>query len=984
MTPGRRPAIYTIPPSLPFVDALAAGLFSRHGGDPLELSDIIVLLPTRRAILGLREAFLRLSGRPMLLPAMRPIGDVDEEEFELTGLSGEDALDLPPAIEPLHRQLLLTRLILARPDTTDEPAQAARLAAELGRLLDQVYTERLSFSDLADLVPADYAAHWQVTLDFLRIVTENWPAILAERGLIDQADRRDRLIAAQAKRWRSAPPGRPVYLAGSTGSLPATAELMRLVAGFPEGGVILPGLDTETDADNWAAIGETPTHGQFGLHQLLSRLDVDRDEVREWPAPGIEPAAQTRVRLIADALRPAATTDRWPDLPAPAAAATECLTRIDCPGPHEEAGTIALALREVLETPGRTAALITPDRDLGRRVAAELRRWGLEIDDSGGVPLAHTPPGTFLTLTAAMAAEDLAPVALLAALKHPLAAGGMAPIRFRARVRELEWRVLRGPRPAPGFAGLRTALEAANAPETLIDWMDRLAAAAAPLMDLMTAGQADLVDLLSAHIAFAEWLSATDAEDGLPLWAEPAGEKAATFVSALHEAAPVLGPIAVRSWPSLLEGLMTGQAVRPVGPLHPRLNLWGPIEARLQRADLVVLGGLNDGTWPPTAQTDPWMSRPMRTDFGLPQPERRIGLAAHDFAQLAAAPNVLLTRATKVDGTPTVASRWLLRLESLLKGASLSLEAPQSDRYLDWQQQLDTPPEVRQARPPEPRPPVKARPCELSVTQIETLIRDPYAIYARHVLKLKPLLAVAADPGAADRGTIIHQALETFVGGLPDGPLPDDAEARLIDAGKRAFSGVIDRPAVQAFWWPRFLRAGRWFLEQEQTRRAGIRTSHVEVDGTLTVMSGDPSFDLKAKADRIDLMTDGRVEILDYKTGGLPSDKQVESGLSPQLSLEAAMAMAGAFVSIDAASVGALTFMRLGGGEPPGEVRSVKADPEELGAEARAKLERLIASYNRKSTPYLSRPRPMWASRFSDYDHLARVKEWSASGGGET
>ncbi|MCG8692849.1 MAG: double-strand break repair protein AddB, partial [Minwuiales bacterium] len=754
--------------------------------------------------------------------------------------------------------------------------------------------------------------------------------------------------------------------------------------GFGQGGVILPGLDTETDADNWAAIGDTPTHGQFGLHQLLARLDADRDEVRDWPAPGIEPAAVPRVRLIADSLRPAATTDRWPDLPSPAAEATDGLTWIDCPGPHEEAGTIALALREVLETPGHTAALITPDRELGRRVAAELRRWGLEIDDSGGVPLAHTPPGTFLTLTAAMAAEDLAPVALLAALKHPLAAGGMAPIRFRARVRELEWRVLRGPRPAPGFAGLRTALEAAEAPEPLLDWLEGLAAAARPMMDLMAAGRADLADLLVAHVEFAEWLSATDADDGLPLWAEPAGEKAAAFVSDLHKAATELGPISVRSWPALLEGLMTGQAVRPVGPLHPRLNLWGPIEARLQRADLVVLGGLNDGTWPPTAQTDPWMSRPMRTDFGLPQPERRIGLAAHDFAQLSAAPNVLLTRATKVDGTPTVASRWLLRLESLLKGAGQSLDAPDSNRHLDWQQQLDTPSEVKPATPPEPRPPVEARPTELSVTQIETLIRDPYAIYARHVLKLKPLLAVAADPGAADRGTIIHKALETFIAGLPDGPLPDDAEARLIDAGEQAFRDVLDRPAVQAFWWPRFQRAARWFLTQERMRRTNIRTSHVEVDGRLTMMAGDPPFQLKAKADRIDLMVDGRIEILDYKTGGLPSDKQVEIGLSPQLSLEAAMAAAGAFASIDAATVGALTFMRLGGGEPPGEARSIKADPEALGADARARLERLIASYNREETPYLSRPRPMWASRFSDYDHLARVKEWSASGGGET
>ncbi len=973
MTPGRRPAIFTIPPSLPFLDALAAGLLVRHGDDPLALSAVTVLLPTRRAVLALRDAFLRASGRPLLLPAMRPVGDVEEEAFELVSLAAEDELDLPPAIPALSRQLLLTRMILARGDATDEPALAARLAAELARLLDQVHTERLGFDALAELVPAGYAAHWQTTLDFLKLATEHWPQILAEQGLLDPAARRDRLIAAQAARWRAAPPADPVYLAGSTGSLPATADLMRVVAGLAQGGVVLPGLDTGLDDDGWAAVGQTETHPQFGMHQLLARLEVDRTEVRSWQETGSGNAS--RVALISEAQRPAATTDRWRALAQPAATATEGFGRIDCADQQEEAGVIALALRQALETPGRTAALVTPDRALARRVATELRRWRVEIDDSAGLPLAHTPPGTFLLLTAAMAAEALAPVALLAALKHPFAAGGLPPGEFRARLRELERLALRGPRPAPGAAGLRAALAAADAPPALCDWLDGLLEAAAPFLDLASAAETDLAELIAVHVAFAEWL-------GAELWAGEAGEQAALFVAELAQAAAVMGPIRGAAWPALLESLMAGQTVRPAAPPHPRLHIWGPLEARLQRADLVILGGLNDGTWPPDARTDPWLSRPMRAEFGLPQPERRIGLAAHDFAQLAAAPEVLLTRATKVEGTPTVPSRWLLRLDSLLGGAGLTLESAAGQAYLDWQRQLDATAAAVPVPPPRPCPPVDARPRRLSVTQIETLIRDPYAIYARHVLGLRPLPAVAADPGAAERGTIIHQALERFVAGL-DGGWPADAEARLIDAGREAFAEVIDRPAVRAFWWPRFLRAVRWFLDWEAPRRAEIRRSLVEVDGRLDLMPTDRSFGLTAKADRIDVMADGSLAILDYKTGQLPSDRQVESGLSPQLPLEAAMAMAGGFDGLGAASVGSLVYLQLGGGEPPGAARALKAAPDALAAETQASLVQLIAEYGDVATPYLSRPRPVWASRFGDYDHLARVKEWSAAGGGE-
>ncbi|HUN50318.1 MAG TPA: double-strand break repair protein AddB, partial [Candidatus Sulfotelmatobacter sp.] len=760
MTPAR-PRVYTIAAGTPFVDALAAGLLARHGADPLTLSSVLVLLPTRRACRALREAFLRQSGgRPLLLPAMRPLGDADEGELTL---NAADWLELPPAIGELRRQLLLTRLV--RRGGHDDPVQAARLAAELARLLDQIETERLGFAALADLVPLDFAAHWQITLDFLRIVTEHWPELLRAEGVLDPAARRDRLITATAERWRMAPPPHPVYAAGSTGSIPATAALLRTIAYLPDGAVILPGFDTAMDAASWVALAGEPTHPQFGMKLLLAGMLVDRAEVEIWPAPGIATAATDRVHLIREALRPAATTDAWPVAAPLAAAALDGIARIDAAGPREEAEIVALLLREALETPGRTAALVTPDRDLARRTAATLRRWNVAIDDSAGVPLADTPPGAFLRLTAAMLADDAAPVPLLAALKHPFAAAGGARDDFRRRVRRLERRVLHGPRPAPGFTGIRTALLEKPDSGGLLAWLDRLARRAEPFSRLLHAPAATLAELVAAHVAFAEWLAHGD--DGDPLWAGEAGEAAADFIAELADAAAASEPMPGAAWPGLLDVLLAGRAVRPRYGRHPRLAIWGPLEARLQQADLLILGGLNEGTWPADAGADPWMSRPMRARFGLPSLERRIGLAAHDFQQAATAREVILTRAEKIEGSPTVPSRWLLRLETLLQGMGRELDRGRAAQLRHWRTALDEPAGYRPVAAPAPRPPVEARPRELSVTRIETWVRDPYAIFAGQILRLKPLEPLDADPGAAERGTIMHRALELFVRAYP-------------------------------------------------------------------------------------------------------------------------------------------------------------------------------------------------------------------------
>src|SRR5215813_13911473 len=542
----RAARLFTIPPGVSFVDALAAGLLAETSGDPLALARYTILLPTRRARRALDDAFLRQAdGRPLLLPRTVPLGDIDPDDVALAG--GDEAMetaptiaDLPPAIPALRRQLLLAQAVQTAGRASGSPMtidQATRLAAELARLLDQVQTEQLTFERLRSLVPEDYAAHWQLTLRFLSVLTEQWPRILAAEGCIDPAERRNRALAVQAEVWRRQPPADPVIAAGSTGSIPATAALIGVIADLPTGRVVMPGLDHDLDDETREAVLEDPAHPQHGLCLLLRRLAVAPSDVRLWPTAGLPSTPPARAAFVNEALRPAATTERWRALPPTIAAALDGVTRIDCAGPQEEAGVIALVLRSVAEKPGKRAALVTPDRGLARRVAAELKRWDVDVDDSAGQPLDQTPPGAFLRLTAEMLAEELAPVPLLAALKHPLAAGGLEAAAFRAWVRRFEMAGLRGSRPAPGFAGLKSALSKQEVAE-FGDWLDRFAALAAPLDRLIALPQAQLGDLIDAHVGFAEGLAASATENGAArLWAGDAGEAAATFIANLRQAA---------------------------------------------------------------------------------------------------------------------------------------------------------------------------------------------------------------------------------------------------------------------------------------------------------------------------------------------------------------------------------------------------------------------------------------------------------------
>ena len=778
----------------------------------------------------------------------------------------------------------------------------------------------------------------------------------------------------------------------------------------------MPGLDTELDEQSWQAIGgerdrdgpemapAAAGHPQFAMQALLRQMKIDREAVIILG----EQATSSRDAFVSEALRPAASTEMWPqrlsraDFSKNIDAAMTNLSVIEAAHAEEEALAIAVALREACEKPGVTAALVTPDRALARRVLAALARWNVPVDDSGGDALADTPAGVFARLAAEVALGGCEPVPLLALLKHSLLRLAAHASAHDRAIASLERAILRGPRPGAGATGVTRAMAAFPQAREKLHHSDprralgdrdieaaaklahKIAAALVPLESLDREAMS-LADLAVRHRNVVEQLS-QDADGRFDAFAGSDGVVLAQLFDELNESdAAASFRLRPDEYADVFRTLLEGRTVRRPATPASRVRILGPLEARLQQADLVVLGGLVEGVWPPETRNDAWLSRPMRRDLGLDLPERRIGLSAHDFAQGLGAREVVLTRAAKREGAPTVPSRFLQRLAAVAGEERWQTALERGNRYLALARQLDQPAGKPILFPrPEPKPPRDKRPSRLSVTEIEHWLRDPYTIYARHVLQLRPLDAVDTPPGARDRGTVIHAAIGDFTQEFA-AALPSDALEKLIAHGRQKFAPLEDFPEARAFWWPRFMRIAEWFVKREVSRRADIILLHSEKRGALVISTGNREFRLTAVADRIEQRADGSFAILDYKTGAPPTAPQVESGLAPQLTLEAAILRGGGFDGIPAgAPISALTYIRLSGGDPPGldcEIEFKKGSPESQAEYALKKLTAIIAAFEDEATPYRSLAHPMWRNRYGDYDHLARVKEWSATSG---
>lgn len=992
MTPGTgtplQGHLHTIAAGRPFADDLAAGI-RLLAPAPEDLADSIILLPNRRVAQSLRVAFLRAAkGRAELLPRMAPIGDLEEDAAELA-IAGWDRDDLAPVIAGLERHLLLAGKLT---DSSRSMAETLALAGALGDFLDQAQTAQCDMARLKDLVDEDYASHWQQLLRLLDLLAEWWPLKLKTLGKSDPVEWRDAAIRARAEAWRQAPPKGLVVIAGSTGSLPATRALMQAVLELKRGHVVLPGLDTAMPEEDWASLlddaDETAIcHPQYQLAQLLAALGRERAQVSPWigmpEAKEHDAAKSGRLDLLREVFRPASQTGEWqkiPDRGAVSRTSLDGLNLVDCYDHREEAEVIALAMREALEVPGRTAALVTADRVLARMVSGELARWGVQVSDSAGVALADTAPAQFLQLITEAWISDFAPLPLLAMLQHRLAAGGMDKARFRQLTRQLDRNLLRGPRQVGGLDALKDKA-ADSALAAFIE--DRIITPLAPLLALDRQQTQPLTGLADALGQAAENLGAL-ADDPLAIWQGQDGMRVARFLQHLASGGSAAGTtVAPPDLPSLLGLLMRGETVYPDRIDHPRLSILGSVEARMQSADLIILGGMNEGTSPPHPPSDPWMSNAMRVPFGLPPAHWRVGPAAHDAYMAMAMPEVLITRSARQDGVPTEPSRWLRRLGAVLDVTRMP--RPEASAYPRIAAAMNAAPSPIAPLPrPAPRLDQATRPRRFSATDMDTLLKDPYAIYARKVLKLKALDPIDQLPSAADRGSVIHNALKRFSERFPQGPLPDDALEQLLAAGRIEFARLPENPWVEKFWWPQFEAIARWFIDIDRQHQDSILRRHPEISGDMEIDGLTAPYTLTARADRIDTTTAGGLRIIDYKTGQIPPRKAVEGGRALQLIVEAVLAAGGHFPAIDAGlTIEALEYWKLSGrAETPGTIED-RTPSAAMLAGAEDGLRQLLHHFDDDAARYPSEPVATEVNRYSDYRHLARVREWSLLDGEE-
>lgn len=962
------PNIFGTPLGADFPRALVDGLIEAYRREqPEALARVHLIVNTRRMARRVTELFE--EGGARLLPRISLISETD---------SFTPSAQFPPATSKLQRQIELAPLIrgLIEKDAQIAPRSAVfELSASLVDLVNEMHEQAVSPESVSALDVSMESAHWQRMQAFMGIVQSY---LNKAGGTLDAAQRQRLIVDELARSWRDAPPAHPIILAGSTGSRGPTSVMMQAVAALPLGAVVLPGFDFDFAARVWPDLGTGEIgedHPQYRFEALLQALELRPCDVRKWisgEAP--EPA---RNKLLSLALRPAPVTDQWLSEGQEASlllpGATETVTLLEAQTQRLEALAIALRLRQAAEA-GTAAALITPDRTLARQVTAALDRWGIRPDDSAGEPLHLSPLGRFMRLLGQL--MEAAPVTaelLIALLKHPLCRSPAADRGTHLRLtRELELHIRRKSIPYPDADAL--AEWAARFEDASIkSWADWVA-------DAFLSAPENTPDELGAHvdrhISLAEALTCDTDEAGKSIWERADGEMIARIFADLADCPSE--PMSLQDYLRLLDSALTrGEMRRDTEKSHPGILIWGTLEARVQGVDLLILAGLNEGTWPETPAPDPWLNRSMRAKLGLLLPERRIGLSAHDFQQAAAAKEVWFSRALRSDDAETVASRWLIRLTNLLEGLpnekggkALKEMRRKGNEWIARAMLIDMPEEaVSYAPRPAPAPPIETRPRQLSITEIQKLIRDPYAIYAKHVLRLAPLNPLQKAPDALLRGNALHKVMEEFVEAAQQ-----DASLLSPDAlrsfAERVLARDVPFPAARLIWQARFDKIIDELIEAEETRLEDVTRVATETQGKLELP--EIGFTLKGKADRFDMREDGTLAIYDYKSGSI-SNTPVRKHFDKQLQLTAAMTEGGAFKDIPLASVSKLAFLGLGS-----EAKEVSLDPDEyVSAQVLAELRKLIGAFMKRDKGYPSRRAVDKESHVGDYDHLARYGEWN-------
>ncbi|MBA4160519.1 MAG: double-strand break repair protein AddB [Novosphingobium sp.] len=989
MAERRAPHVYSIAAHRGFADALVAGLIPRYAEPELGLARLTLLLPSARAMRIVTEAFVRLSGGGMLLPRMALVGDLDLDEtlgplLDPLGAGSE----VPPAADPTRRWLRLAELLgREMGDKAPKTPGLLRLAFDMGRTMDRLAVEGIELGDLLDErvagIVGDLAEHWREATRLFARVQAFWLAELASRGEVDAPVRRNLLFERAARRWRAVPPDLPIVAAGVTSASPALAGLLRAVADLPNGAVILPDLDLALDGAVWdmlgragapASDGEVPfaehdaaTHPQYHLKLLLNRMGLSRDEVDPWHRAGLAAAPPERSRAISNLFLPPEASASWVDLPA-AQRRLSGVRLMESAHPGEEAQAVAILIREALEVPERRVALVTPDRGLAGRVVAHLRRWEIEADDTAGRPLAQTAAGRVLLLLADLVATSASPVPLLALLVHPLVKQGDGRAQWLENARKLDLR-LRGPRPAPGLEPLRAAAaKLAKGDHAIGEWWAGCEATFEPLLNWP--------DQLGLADALGRLVTAGEALCGTALWAEADGRALAALVDELRGAAEDIGTrLAPADLPGVLRDAMDRVSVRPPWGKHPRVAIYGLLEARMSRADLVICGGLTEGSWPASPSPEPLLPPAVLRALGVPGGEFRIGLAAHDLAGALGAPEVVLSWALRDEGGPVIPSRFVLRVEAMLGELG---EAHRERRAVELAREIDratpTPPYPR----PSPRPTAAQRDVPLAVTALDRLRGDPYQFYASAILRLRRLDALDADPTAAWKGEVVHKVLDRWhkAGGRA---------GELLALAAEELAEMRAHPLVRSLWWPRLARALEWIDQQIAEQRAeGREVLASEIKGAMDCLG----VKVHGRADRIDRLADGTLAVVDYKTGAPPSGKMVENGFALQLGTIGLIAAEGGFEGV-AGEPNAFEYWSLAKNKADRAAFGYVYEPvregkkqsgiarEEFLSVTEDYLREAVLDYIKGDKPFVARLNPDLGG-YNDFDQLMRLDEWQA------
>ncbi len=986
------PKVYSIAAHRGFADALVAGLIPRYGHGEFGLARLTLLLPSSRAVRIVTEAFVRLSGGGMLLPRMAVVGDLDLDETlgPLLDPLGAGAA-IPPAADPTRRWLRLAQLL--RDELGDDASKAPgllRLAFETGRTMDRLTVEGLELGDLLDEriagIVGDLASHWQSATRTFARVQARWLAELAERGEIDAPERRNRLFAHAARRWREAPPEHPIVAAGITSASPALAGLLRVVSELPHGAVILPDLDLSLAEDVWQSLGsagipasegdapfgerDALAHPQYHLKLLLNRMGVNRAEVDPWHRAGMSAAPPERSKAISNLFLPPEGSAGWVRLK-PDQRRLSGVRLMESAHPGEEAQAIALLIRQALEVPAKRVALISPDRGLAARVVAHLKRWEIDADDTAGRPLPQTAAGRILLLLAEVTADQAAPVPLLALLTHPLAGGGEVRASWLDNARALDL-ALRGPRPSPGLAPLGEIVREQarrGRGDGIAEWWDGVEAVLTPL--LTEEPDIALGEALSLLAEAGEKLC------GTRLWADADGRMLASWLEELRGAADEAGTrLAVKDLPGVLRDAMDRVSVRPLWGRHPRVSIYGLLEARMSRADLVICGGLVESTWPAAPSPEPSLPPPVLRALGVPSGEFRIGLAAHDLAGALGAPEVVLSWAQRSEGGPVIPSRFVLRVQAMLGELAdhhREVEAVELARAIDHAAPAPAYPR------PQPKPSAEQRDVALAVTAIDRLRGDPYQFYASAILRLRRLDGLDAEPTAAWQGTVVHAVMDAW---HKAGERPGE----LVSLARQELGKMQAHVVTRGLWWPRLSRALDWIDQQIVVDRGqGREVLETEIKGEFTLAG----VKVHGRADRIDRRADGRLVVVDYKTGKPPSGGQVRDGFALQLGTLGLIAAARGFKDVAGMpdgfeywSFGKDDKSATGFGyvyEPVAEGRKAGIPRDEFLMKTQEYLLEAIDTWIKGDEPFTARLNPDLGG-YNDYDQLMRLDEWQARG----